>query len=147
MQILMLVMMNHYKTVKQNKYMKKNLIKGFTLIEMLIVVTIIGIIVGIGVPALRDAKAKAAAAKTDSVVATVATAKTRYTLDNTDAAMVTFNSAAESARFTSLQPYILVKGVPVADVATLINGTGFGNLVIGTLNNGTIAGTAPSLIP
>ena len=37
---------------------------AFTLIEMLIVVAIIGIIVGIGVPALKDAKVKAIAAKT-----------------------------------------------------------------------------------
>ncbi len=130
--------------------MKGKLNKGFTLIEMLIVITIIGIIVGIGVPALRDAKQKAAQAKIDSVVATVATAKTRYTLDNSDANIATFNGtdAADGTgtggtRFAALAPYILVKGVPVADVPTLINGTGKVNLTIGTLNNGIVNGTAP----
>src|ERR1044072_9781581 len=106
--------------------MKKNLTKGFTLIEMLIVVTIIGIIVGIGVPALRDAKQKAAQAKSDSVIATVATAKTRYTLDNTDAAIAAFNAGGfgEGNRFNAIAPYILVKGVPVANLQILLEGTG-----------------------
>lgn len=127
--------------------MKGTLQKGFTLIEMLIVITIIGIIVGIGVPALRDAKQKAAQAKIDSVVATVATAKTRYTLDSSDSAITTFNGQTDAQKFTSLQPYILVKGVQVASVATLIDGTGMGNLVVGNLNVGNTQGTAPQVVP
>jgi prepilin-type N-terminal cleavage/methylation domain-containing protein len=132
--------------------MKGTLQKGFTLIEMLIVITIIGIIVGIGVPALRDAKQKAAQAKVDSVIATIATAKARYTLDNSDSAITTFNGAdaadgtsAGGTRFTALKPYILVKGVQVADVPTLLNGTGLSNLTIGTLNVGNTQGTAPNV--
>jgi len=127
--------------------MKGKLTKGFTLIEMLIVITIIGIIVGIGVPALRDAKQKAAQAKIDSVVATVATAKTRFTLDSSDNAITTFNGGTEAAKFTSIQPYILVKGVQVASVAALVDGTGLGNLVVGNLNVGNTQGTAPSVTP
>jgi prepilin-type N-terminal cleavage/methylation domain-containing protein len=127
--------------------MKGTLQKGFTLIEMLIVITIIGIIVGIGVPALRDAKAKAAQAKADSVIATVATAKTRYMLDSSDTQISTFNGASAATQFNTIQPYILVKGVPVTDPATLTQGTGFGNIVIGSLGNATTSPVAPSLAP
>lgn len=133
--------------------MKRKLNKGFTLIEMLIVVTIIGIIVGIGVPALKDAKQKASEAKQDSIVATVATAKTRYVLDSPDAAITSFNAAdaadgtvAGGTRFGFLAPYILVKGVSVVDVPTLLQGSGKTKLTIGNLANAIAgSGTAPSL--
>ena len=109
---------------------------GFTLIEMLVVVTIIGILVGIGVPALRSAKADAQDSKASSVVQNVATAKTRYILDNSATQL---DSATETARFTAIKSYMTVNGVVPAALSDLIAGTGKTNLVIG---NST---TAPAL--
>lgn len=97
--------------------------------------------------ALRDAKQKAAQAKIDSVVATVATAKTRYTLDSSDGQINTFNSGDDATKFGFIQPYILVKGVQVANVPTLLDGTGMGTLVVGNLNVGTLQGSAPQVTP
>ena len=95
---------------------------AFTLIEMLIVVAIIGIIVGIGVPALKDAKTKAINAKASAVQSSVATAKVRYILDNSadiyDAAVTAGNA------FAVLSPYILVNGGTPGNEAVLLNGLG-----------------------
>ena len=105
----------------------KKLNKGFTLVEMLIVVTIIGIIIGIGVPALRDAKSRAVSAKQDAILATVATAKTRYALDSTDSGAAFNATAAAVDRFNFLAPYILVKGVAVTSIPVLLGTGGVAN--------------------
>jgi len=103
--------------------------KAFTLIEMLIVVTIIGIIVGIAVPNLLDAKTDARDAKRDTVLAQVATAKTRYILDNSAADWNTQVTAGNE--FNELQQYILVSGVQPADEAELLDGTEWNSLTYG----------------
>lgn len=123
--------------------------KAFTLIEMLIVVAIIGILVGVGVPALRDARADAQARKGESVLANVATAKARFELDNGLAAIGTFNSGDNDARFTSIKPFILVNGSPVATLAVLANGTGYSSVTIGSLATYNANGeeTAPAVAP
>jgi len=93
---------------------------AFTLIELLIVVAIIGILVGIGVPALRDSRQNAVNAKGATITAQLATAKTRYILDNGEAAYTAL--ANEAARFTALTTapsYILVNGVAPANIAAL----------------------------
>jgi prepilin-type N-terminal cleavage/methylation domain-containing protein len=98
--------------------------KAFTLIEMLIVVAIIGILVGVGVPALRNARADAQARKAESVLANVATAKARFELDNNLAALAAFNTANNDAKFTSIAPYLLVNGTQPANIGALVQGTG-----------------------
>lgn len=113
--------------------------KAFTLIEMLIVVAIIGILVGVGVPALRDARADAQLKKRESVIANLATAKSRFELDSTIGEITTFNGAADSSdasgsKFDLLKGYLVVNGTQPADIQALIKGTGYsgdGNLVIG----------------
>ncbi len=123
--------------------------KAFTLIEMLIVVAIIGILVGVGVPALRDARADAQARKAESVLANIATAKARFELDSNQGAINTFNGAAEAGKFASLQPYILVNGAPVANVGDLVKGTGRTGVNINNLATYDANGaeTAPAVPP
>lgn len=107
---------------------------AFTLIEMLIVVAIIGILVGLGVPALRDAKAQARQAKIDSAVCQVATAKDRYALDN--AAVV----AGSTVTFANIAPYITVKGQAVSAITDLLPAD-YGTITVNP------SGTAPSFTP
>ncbi len=110
--------------------------KAFTLIEMLIVVAIIGILVGVGVPALRNARADAQEQKRNSVLANVTTAKARYELDNNQAAITAFNGADNATRFNNIRQYLVVNGVQPASIVDLISGTGYSSadsLEIGAL--------------
>jgi len=121
--------------------------QAFTLIELLIVVAIIGILVGIGVPALRNSRQNAVDSKADTITAQLATAKTRYILDLGEAS---WNGLADNAaRFTALQPYILVNGVPVASIAELCNGlptAAQSALVIGDVNTAPNFGNGSALV-
>lgn len=115
--------------------------KAFTLIEMLIVVAIIGILVGVGVPALRDARQDAQLRKQETVLANVATAKARYELDNGLTGIGTFNAATDSgtaaqgdsSKFDLINEYLLVSGAPALSITRLIEGTGRSGLTIGNL--------------
>ena len=104
------------------KSFTKNSAGAFTLIEMLIVVVIIGLLVGIGVPALKNAKTDAKAAKVATALAQVATAKTRYLLDNDTTGTVTI---AENA----LYPYLLVNGAAITNINNLL-GAGIANTIV-----------------
>jgi prepilin-type N-terminal cleavage/methylation domain-containing protein len=102
--------------------------KAFTLIEMLIVVAIIGILVGVGVPALRNARADAQEQKRNSVLANVTTAKARFELDNNVSAITAYNALTdEDDRFDEIKQYLVVNGVQPANVTALIQGTGYDN--------------------
>ena len=93
---------------------------GFTLIEMLIVVAIIGILVAIAVPALSDAKSDAQKSKKAAISSAVATAKTRAFLANNII-------AGSPATFVQFDEYLLINGeTPTMAIIADANQNGVG---------------------
>lgn len=94
---------------------------GFTLIEMLIVIAILGILTSIALPAIANSREEARAVAKAALINQIQTAKNRYALDNQVPALITW------ARFSEFKPYINVNGITpgIEELSTgSLNGTG-----------------------
>ena len=121
---------------------------GFTLIEMLIVVGIIGILVAIAVPALSTSMSEARKAKVNAYTSQINTALSRYVVDHETKNASPVLGALSETTWDSIKQYMTINGQTGADWAALEaaicnNGTltpAGGAITVGADGAATIAG-------
>ena len=114
----------------------KRMQKGFTLIELMIVVAIIGILAAVAIPQYQDYTVKAKLSKVTGVAAPIKTALALYNQEQGS-----FPTAGGAAMWTSIG--LSVAPSPTTEV-TALNWSGVDNVVKGT-GNGPTAGTGLAL--
>jgi type IV pilus assembly protein PilA len=110
----------HWRNMNRNNRTRRN--QGFTIVELIVVVTVIGLLAVIAVGAYNKVVNDAKVAKSNALINTLATAKSLFVADpNTTPGMIAaFNGAPDSpAGFLAIAPYIRVNGTQPADVGTL----------------------------
>jgi type IV pilus assembly protein PilA len=99
--------------------------KGFTIVELIVVITVIGFLAAIAVGAYNKVVNDAKSTKSLALVNTLSTAKSLFVADpaTTEANIQAFNAAGGD--FTLISKYIRVNGATPTDIASLLQLSGF----------------------
>jgi prepilin-type N-terminal cleavage/methylation domain-containing protein len=97
--------------------------RGFTIVELVVVVTVIGLLAALAVGAYNTVVNQAKQAKSQALVSTLSTAKSLFVADpaRVEADITAYNGGASvDAQFTAIAPYIRVNGHIPTTIAELL---------------------------
>jgi prepilin-type N-terminal cleavage/methylation domain-containing protein len=118
--------------------------QGFTIVELIVVVTVIGLLAAIAVGAYNKVVNDAKVAKSTALINTISTAKSLFVADpkTTPAEISQFNGGPDS-NFNMIAPYIRVNGQQPTDVPNLLSLSGLPSSVqvsVGTVDDSSFNG-------
>jgi prepilin-type N-terminal cleavage/methylation domain-containing protein len=127
--------------MNRNKRTRRN--QGFTIVELIVVVTVIGLLAAIAVGAYNKVVNDAKIAKSTALVNTLSTAKSLFVADpKTTPGMI--SQYNQSQDFSWIAPYIRVNGVQPTDEGNLLNLSGFPpgvvQITLGHVDDSSFAG-------
>lgn len=123
--------------------MKKTFFRrlAFTLIELVIAIAILFILASLAYMNLADTASTSRSARASTIISSVKQAKQLYQVNATATETATFNSASNSAQFSTIASLITVQGQKVTSMSQLLAGSGYTTLTINPL------GTDPTISP
>ena len=96
----------------KNKIIKSK--KGFTLIELCIVIAVLGILIALAVPALSTVMSDARQVKTEAYISSLNQALNRFIIDNESAGTISatanISGTPSDAEFQKISKYLTIKG-------------------------------------
>ena len=134
-----------------NRNLKTRANNGFTIVELIVVLTVIGLLAAIAVGAYNKVVNDAKVTKSLALVNTLATAKASFVADpkTTPALISTFNGSPDG-NFPMIAPYTRVNGAQPTGEADLLAKSGMPSTVkvtLGTVDDSAFQGSNPDQAP